>query len=63
MWLKDNYNSVIIFGIVPLHENLNNKAHEINNRLVRMCKKRNIPFILRVEVLSGVNISMRVSYI
>ena len=34
--LKDNDNSVIVSGIVPRNDNLNNKATEVNNRLLLM---------------------------
>ena len=49
MSLKDNDNSVIVSGIVPRHDNLKNKATEINNCLLLMCKERNIPFISHSE--------------
>ena len=47
--LKNNGNSVIVSGIVPRFDNLNNKATEVNNRLVLMCAERNIPFISHSE--------------
>ena len=37
MSLKGNDNSVTVSGIVPRHDNLNNKATEVNNGLVLMC--------------------------
>ena len=40
MSLKDNDNSVIVSGIVPRNDNLNNKANEVNNRSLLMCKER-----------------------
>ena len=40
MSLKDNDNSVIVSGIVPRNDNLNNKASEVNNRSLLMCKER-----------------------
>ena len=49
MSLKDNDNSVIVSGIVPRNDNLNNKATEVNNRLLLMCKERKIPFIAHSE--------------
>ena len=45
MSLKDNGDSVIVSGIVQKHDNLNNKATEVNNRLLLMCKERKIQFI------------------
>ena len=36
MTVKDNDNSVIVSGIVPRNDNLNNKATEVNNRLLLM---------------------------
>ena len=47
--LKDNDNSVIVSGIVPRNDNLNNKATEVNNRLLLMRKERKIPFITHNE--------------
>ena len=49
MTVKDNDNSVIVSGIVPRNDNLNNKATEVNNRLLLMCKERKIPFIAHSE--------------
>ena len=49
MSLKDNGNSVIFSGIVPRNDNLNNKATEVNNRLLLVCKERKIPFISHSE--------------
>ena len=51
MSLKENDNSVIASGIVPRHDNLNNKANEVNKRLVLMCKEQNIPFISHSEIV------------
>ena len=49
MTLKDNDNSVVVSGIVSRNDNLNNKATEVNNRLLLMCKERKIPFIAHSE--------------
>ena len=49
MSLKDNDNSVIVSGIVPTNDNLNNRATENNNDLLLMCKERKIPFIAHSE--------------
>ena len=49
MSLKDNDNSVIVSGIVPRNDNLNNKATEVNNCLLLMCKKCKIQFIAHSE--------------
>ena len=42
--LKKNGDSVVVSGIVPRFDNLNNKATEVNNPLVLMCAEENIPF-------------------
>ena len=47
--LKNNGNLVIVSGIVPRFDKLNNKATEVNNYLVLMCEERNIPFISHSE--------------
>ena len=49
MSLNDSDNSVIVSGIVPRNGNLNNKATEVNNRLLLMCKERKTPFIAHIE--------------
>ena len=49
MSLKTDENSVIVSSIVPRFDNLNNKANEVNNRLVHMCRERDIPFISQTE--------------
>ena len=49
MSLKDNDNSVIVSGLVLRHDNLNNKATEVINCLLLMCKARKIPFIFHSE--------------
>ena len=36
-------------GTVPRCDDLNNKAHEVNRRLVLMCKERNISFLSHDE--------------
>ena len=38
-----------VSGIVPRLDGLNNKATEVNRRLVLMCKERNISFLSRHE--------------
>ena len=43
--LKNDYNTVTVFGIVPRLGDLNNKANEVKCRLVLMCKERNISFL------------------
>ena len=40
--LKNEDSTVTVLGIVPRLDDLNNKANEVNRRLVLMCKKRNI---------------------
>ena len=49
MPLKNNDNSVIVSGIIPRNDNLDNKATEVNNRLLLMCTERKIPFIAHSE--------------
>ena len=51
--LKNHSKSVIVSGIVPRFDNLNNKATEVNNRLVLMCAERNIPFISHSESIDS----------
>ena len=51
--LKSNGNSVIVSGIVPRFDNLNNKATEVNIPLVLMCAERNIPFISHSESIDS----------
>ena len=53
MSLKDNDNSVIVSGIDPRNDNLNNKATEDNKRLLLMRKKRKIPFIAHENIDSS----------
>ena len=53
MSLKDNDNSVIVSGIDPRNDNLNNKATEVNKRLLLMRKKRKIPFIAHENIDSS----------
>ena len=43
MSLKDNHNSIIASGIVPRHDNLNNKANKVINRFILMCNEGNHP--------------------
>ena len=50
--LKSINNTVTISLIVPRNDELNNKAHEVNNRLVNMCKERNISYIDHSETIS-----------
>ena len=40
-------------GSVPRFDNLNNKATQVNNRLVLMCAERNIPFISHSESIDS----------
>ena len=47
--LKDNDNSVIVSGIIPRNDYLNNKATEANNSLLLMYKERKISFIAHSE--------------
>lgn len=43
--LKTIDNEITVSLIVPRADNLNNKAIEVNNRLINMCNERNINFI------------------
>ena len=43
--LKSKDNKISVSLIVPRNDNLNNKASEVNCRLVHMCAKRSIPYI------------------
>ena len=47
--LKNDDNTVTVSGIVPRLDDLNNKAIEVNRRLVLMCKERNISFLSHDE--------------
>ena len=47
--LKNDDNTVTVSGIVPRLDDLNNKANEVNRRLVIMCKERNISFLSHDE--------------
>ena len=47
--LKNDNNTVTVSGIDPRHDDLNNKANEVNSRLVLMCKERNISFFSHDE--------------
>ena len=47
--LKNDDNTVIVSGIIPRLDDLNNKANEVNRRLVLMCKERNISFLSHDE--------------
>ena len=49
MLLKDYDNSVVVSGIVPTHDNPNDKATKVNSRLLLMCKEQKIPFIAHSE--------------
>ena len=47
--LKDDGNTATVSGIVPKLDELNNKANEVNRRLLLMCKERNISFLSHDE--------------
>ena len=51
--ITNNGNSVIVSGIVPHFDNLNNKATEVNNHLVLICAERNILFISHSESIDS----------
>ena len=47
--LKNDDNTVTIYGVVPRLDDLNNKANEVSRRLVLMCKESNISFLSHDE--------------
>ena len=49
--LKNDTNTVSISAIVPRSDKLDNKATEVNNRLVLMCQERNIPFLSHSDII------------
>ena len=53
MSLKSSGSSVIVSGIVPRFDNLNNKASEVNNLLALMCKDRKVPFVSHSETIDS----------
>ena len=53
MSLKNNHTSDIASGIAPRNDNLNNKATEVNNRFLRMCKERKILFVAHSEYIDS----------
>ena len=50
--LKNDSNNIHISLIVPRNDNLNNKANEVNNRLINMCQERNISFINHKDTIN-----------
>ena len=53
--LKNDDNTVTVSGIVPSLDDLNNKANEVNRRLVLMCKERNISYLSHDESIDPEN--------
>ena len=49
--LKNDTNTVSISAIVPRSDELDNKATEVNKRLVLMCQEKNIPFLSRSNII------------
>ena len=47
--LKNDGNTVTVSGIVPRLDDLENKANEVNRRLILMCQERNISFLSHDE--------------
>ena len=43
--LKSQDNKIPVSLIIPRNDNLNNKAREVNSRLIHMCAEWNIPYI------------------
>ena len=48
---KNDTNTVSISAIVPRSDELDNKATEVNNRLILMCHERNIPFLSLSDII------------
>ena len=49
--LKSETNAVTISLIVPRKDSLNNKAQEVNSRLINMCRERDITFIDHTDTI------------
>ena len=49
--LKSEANAVTISLIVPRKDNLNNKAQEVNSRLINMCGEHDIAFIDHTDTI------------
>ena len=49
--LENITNTVSISAIVPRSDELDNKATEVNKRLVLMCQEKNIPFLSRSNII------------
>ena len=49
--LKKHGNIIVVLGIVPRLDELNNKAVELNNRLELMCMQRGLPCISHCETI------------
>ena len=47
--LTNDGNSLVVLGIVPRSDDLNNKPKEVNSRLELVCGERNIHFISNIE--------------
>ena len=45
LWLKSDKNKISISLLTPRSNKLNNKASEMNNRVINMCSHRNIVYI------------------
>ena len=53
--LKSKDNNISISFIVSRNDNLNNKASEVNCRLVYMCAEQNIPYIDNTNSIQSEN--------
>ena len=49
--LKNDTNTVSISATVSRSDEPDNKATEVNNRLVFMCQQRNIPFLSHSNII------------
>lgn len=47
--LKSDGNSIIVSGVIPIFDNINNKVNKINHHVALMCWQRNISFISHSE--------------
>ena len=53
--LKYENNKISMSLIVPRNDNINNKANEVNSRLIHMCAERNISYIDHTNSIQAKN--------
>lgn len=51
--LKSDGNSIIVSGVIPIFDNINNKVNKINHHVALMCWQRNISFISHSEAIDS----------